>query len=103
MRQTAEEIMVRIEIAKRKQQRRRLRLYSGSLLALMAVLVVCLSTLPSSQTIRMERSLFGAFLLDPGMGGYVLVAVIGFTAGVILAVVIQKYRTLHKEIQNKDR
>ena len=77
------EIMARGGRLARKRERQRIRHLGGATALLALLLVTVLSTLngPSDQT----ASGYGAFLLSPHAGGYILAGVLCFALGVAFA------------------
>ena len=87
---------------KRQDDKSRLRILGS----LSAVLWICLvAVIQQVQTMRHEiltSHSTGSSLLSEDVGGYVLAAVVSFTAGVIITVIIYKYRNWSEREANKD-
>ena len=69
--------------------------------ALMSVALIVITIFAPTVTGNVEvrgAHFFGSTILVPEAGGYVLVAVIAFALGVVIAAILQKYKTL-KEIE----
>ncbi|HAD19551.1 MAG TPA: hypothetical protein DCF42_04045 [Lachnospiraceae bacterium] len=98
MKNTAEEIFHRMEIEKRKKEKRTIKALSAGTLVLLIALLGFISRIPISGKIEMKQTLYGAYLLKPELGRYVLMAVILCAAGMILAAAVKKYRQLEKEM-----
>ncbi len=94
MSKTSVEIMRRIEVSKKRKELKTYKALSGGILLLAIMLITVVSQLTIPQTIDLEQVTLGAYLLNPSVGGYVLVAVLAFTAGVLLAVVVQKMKNI---------
>lgn len=97
-----QEILLRgNRLRKRKEQAvtRGLGACSAVLAALVALSIGALSkaSLPGT-----GRSAYGAFLLTAEAGGYVLSAVLTFTAGVIITNLCVRYRTKRDNEQDKE-
>lgn len=97
------EILRRSEVIKKKRERKKLFALASSATLLMVTLVFTIARLSETRIAGMNRTVYGSFLLSPEAGGYVLVAVIAFTIGVLLTLLTQKYRKGGKGgIGNKD-
>lgn len=92
MKQKVDEIMRRLHAAKEKQRVRRMRVMTGCLCLLMVSLVAAISSFSGTDTAGQPYSVMGAFLLGPRTGGYVLVAVIAFVIGILVAELARYFR-----------
>ena len=88
----------RIAESRRRQARRSIR----SLSALCALLFLSLlGTVGTVQGQPMDvAGMYGAILLHEGAGGYVLVAVISFTAAVVITVLCIKFGKKGQQVQH---
>ena len=96
-----QEIMLRGDrLRKRKEQAvtRGLGVCSAALAALVAL---CIGAVSQADLPGTGRSAYGAFLLTAEAGGYVLSAVLAFTAGVIITNLCVRYRTKRDDGQNE--
>ena len=94
MKETTKEILRRIETVKERRRVRQLRLLSCFTVMLLGGLTTAISLLSSDSKTEAGYSVMGAFLLGPETGGYILVALIAFLAGILLTVLALKYRKL---------
>ena len=85
------EILLRGEMLRHRKDRNVTRGLSASVAVLFFALAGCIGTL-GGRGILESRTDYGSFLLSAETGGYVLTAVIAFVAGVITAVLVQRYR-----------
>ena len=91
-----DEILLRGEMLRQRKDRNVMRGLSGSVAVLFFALAACISTFGGTGVLNTETD-YGSFLLSAETGGYVLVAVIAFVAGVITAVLINRYRRTKQE------
>ena len=97
------EILRRSEVIKQKRKRKQLYLMTCSASVLMLTLILTIAGLSEAVVAETNRTVYGFFLLSSEAGGYVLVAVIAFTVGVILTLLTQKYRKGGKKgIENEN-
>ena len=83
----------------RKQIRRLAVIGSG-----IAVLLVAMIFLAPQVTGNMQQHVadkMGATILGPEIGGYVIVALLAFSLGIVVARLIQKYQTIKKQGDNE--
>jgi len=85
------EIFRRAEAVRRKRDERVARALGGATGALALALIVMIGGL-SGRGAEIHGTALGAFLLGPEAGGYVLVALIAFALGIVLALLAQKHR-----------
>ena len=85
------EIMGRGEKLRQKKERRVIRGLATSASALAILLTAFLSTLGQRGSAGAPTD-YGSFLLAAEAGGYVLAAVIAFALGVVVTVLIHRYR-----------
>ncbi|MBO4627425.1 MAG: hypothetical protein J5645_05580 [Lachnospiraceae bacterium] len=76
----------------RKRERRLLAVSGAACLALFAALLVVVKKLAVNVTEGAGELFTGSSLLGDSAGGYVLVAVVAFMLGVVIAVTIKRYR-----------
>ena len=93
---TADEIFRRIRVVKERRMMQRLSAVTG---VLVCTLVVLICNLPASPGVKADYTNYGAFLLGPETGGYVLVAVLAFLAGILVSFLAQKYRKSRSDTQ----
>ena len=94
------EVMRRGRKMKIQYARRKKTVISASLSFVMAAVVIAIGWLKGAAGGVNGQSAYGSFLLPTQAGGYVLAAVIAFTAGIGVTLGIQKYRNNR---DNKDR
>jgi hypothetical protein len=82
---------------KRQEDMSRLRVLGSLSGGLLVCLVVVLQQLQNLHHGVMIDQSTGSSLLDDSVGGYVLAAIISFFAGVIITVVIYKYRSWNEK------
>ena len=85
------EILLRGEKLRHRKDRNVMRGLSASVAVLFFALAACIGTLGGRGVLE-SRTDYGSFLLSAETGGYVLTAVIAFVAGIITAIMIQRYR-----------
>lgn len=86
-----DEIFRRAEAVRRRQEANRARLLGGATAALALALIVMIGGF-AGHGAEVHGTALGAFLLGPEAGGYVLVALIAFALGIVLALLAQKHR-----------
>ena len=86
-----DEIFRRAEAVRRRQEEHRARLLGGAAAALALALIVMIGGF-ARRGAEVHGTALGAFLLGPEAGGYVLVALIAFALGIVLALLAQKHR-----------
>ena len=91
-----QQILLRGEQFRRRKDRRVLKGLSVSAVALLCALVLFVGAL-GRMGFAEARSVYGSFLLSAETGGYVLVAVLAFVAGVIMATVIHRCKKDSRE------
>ena len=92
-----QEILQRRENIIRKKELLRRSLLSCSAMAMFGMLILVLAITRERSSPTMDTSVYGALLLTPELGGVVLAAVIGFTLGVIITLLIIKKRSVYKD------
>ena len=84
------EIRRRSLLYREKKQIRALSLLASGLgILLMAVMMFAPGV---SQTVGISNSVLGAMILEPEAGGYVIVALLAFSLGIMVTIITQKYR-----------
>lgn len=68
------------------------RILTGLAGTLLASLVVLIAMLPDGTSSSSTGSVYGAFLLSPEAGGYVLAAVIAFALGIVVTLLCLRYK-----------
>jgi len=86
-----DEIFRRAEAIRRRQEANRARLLGGATVALALALITMIGGFAGHGT-EVHGTALGAFLLGPEAGGYVIVALIAFALGIVLALLAQKHR-----------
>lgn len=86
-----DEIFRRAEAVRRRQEANRARLLGGATAALALALIVMIGGF-AGRGAEVRGTALGAFLLGPEAGGYVIVALIAFALGIVLALLAQKHR-----------
>lgn len=86
-----DEIFRRAEAVRRRQEENWTRLLGGATAALALALITMIGGFAGRGT-EVHGTALGAFLLGPEAGGYVLVALIAFALGIVLALLAQKHR-----------
>ena len=86
------EIMRRSRLIKRGREKWLTSLYTIASLLSVGMLTVLISGMTGGTSPAGGQEQMGSFLLSAKAGGYVLTAVVAFTAGVILTMITQKYR-----------
>ena len=87
-----QEVLKRSTALDRKRERVRIRLLSGAVVLLLACLTGVVALFPGTGAAHSSESVYGAFLLSTETGGYILVAVIAFVAGVVLTALMMRHR-----------
>ena len=87
-----EEILKKSDLIRKKRENRKIQLLSGLIVLLFAGMILTVSMYAGSGTTRATETAYGSFLLSSETGGYILVAVMAFTAGVVLTMILQKQR-----------
>jgi len=91
------ESMRRSEGIRQRKERRKQAFLTGSTAVLSILLIAVMFSLNTTGYAGRPQSAYGSFLLFAGTGGYVLVAVIAFTAGVTATFLTLKYRDKGKK------
>ena len=86
------EVLQRSEKIKQKRERRVSQLLSSVTAFLSVALLVAFAGLIGPAELEQAGSAYGSFMLSREAGGYVLVAVIAFTIGVIVTMLAEKRR-----------
>ena len=89
------EVLKRGDAVRRRRERRGIQVL-GCVTGVLAVALICVIATLSGGGTGSAGTAYGAFLLSAEAGGYVLTAVIAFAVGVVLTVVIHRYRKLNK-------
>ncbi len=83
----------------RERKRRKVGSLSGSAALLAALLLAAFHRISVSGGMIAEGSVYGAFLLSPAAGGYVLVGVVAFIAGAAIAAALIRRRKRTKDVR----
>ena len=86
-----DEILHRSRRLRQRKNRNVLRGLSASAAVLFFALAGCIGVLGGKGVLE-SRTVYGSFLLSAETGGYVLVAVLAFVTGIIVTVLIERYR-----------
>lgn len=86
------EIMVRSSRIALHRAKRSCRILSGATGALAVALILVIGVLPGKLGLSKANTVYGAFLLSPESGGYVLTALIAFVLGVTVTLMCRRYR-----------
>ena len=86
------EIMHRKRLCSVRRNQKRCRALSGMAVALFTVLAAVITVIPDRSADFPAGSVYGAFLLSPEAGGYVLAAVIAFALGVTVTLLCLKWK-----------
>ena len=86
------EVTMRSDTIIKRRETVKMRMLSGITVMLTVVLVSVVSVLSGVYGVNSQRSVYGSFLISEETGGYILVAIIAFTLGVIVTLLTQKYR-----------
>lgn len=95
--------MVKKRIRQRRREKEKRRIFSLSAICalLSAVLLGMTGTLAGCEQTALP-GLYGSMLLHEGVGGYVLVGVIAFTASAAITIVCIRYRERSKKKQAEE-
>ncbi|MBR0091086.1 MAG: hypothetical protein IJP92_05255 [Lachnospiraceae bacterium] len=93
------EILARGDRFRKKREQHILYGITASACGLLLLLCVCIGNVIVRVPAEYDHSLYGSFLLSQEAGGYVMAAVIAFTLGVIVTVLIFRHR--HRTGQNR--
>ena len=85
-------IMERSSRIRDAREKKSIRALSGTVLALFSALIFAILSFVRTGIALPEQSDLGAFLISSEAGLYILTAVIGFTAGIAVAILIKKYK-----------
>ena len=85
------EIMKRGKLIKQKREKRQMQILAASAFVV-GIMLICVLRIYSGAVAQTSETVYGSFLLPAEAGGYVLTAILAFTLGVIIAVLIHKYR-----------
>ncbi len=79
-------------------ERRRIKRLAGSAAAVCLALMAAVFVAPliTGDINFLESHYFGATILGPEVGGYVIVGVLAFTLGMLITVIILRYQKLKK-------
>ena len=83
------------DIIKRKRKHTTMALSAG-ITVLSLMLIVSVYELAGFGNPVIDESVYGSYMLSQNAGGYVLVAVIAFTLGIIIAAAIRHFRSKKK-------
>ena len=86
-----DQILFRSEKLRQRKELCALRGLSAAAAALIWVLAVCIGA-PGRTGFAKSQTVYGSFLLSEETGGYVLVAVLAFAVGIVVAVLIHRHR-----------
>ena len=86
-----QQVLLRADLLR---QRRELRVLKGLPASAAALLFMLMALIGSLGRVGLSeaRTLYGAFLLSPETGGYVLVAVLAFAFGVVITVLLTEHK-----------
>ena len=93
------EIQKRRDERLRRRSRRRVGALSGSTALLAALLLAATRQFAGAGAAQASDSVYGAFLLSPAAGGYVLAGVIAFAAGIAVTVLCIARRGARRQRQ----
>ncbi|SNU08224.1 hypothetical protein SAMN06297422_11664 [Lachnospiraceae bacterium] len=96
------EIMKRGALVREKKEKQRTRILTASAFVV-GIMLMCVLSIYAGAAARSSESVYGSFLLPAEAGGYVLTAVLAFTLGVIIAVLVRSYRKKNKTDSNKSK
>lgn len=96
-----DEIMHRSRKITIRRECRKVQIQACLTCAVSLLVIAALILLPKGAVTTSDESVYGAFLLADGTGGYVLVALISFILGVVVTVLSMKYRRL-REMDEKE-
>ena len=85
------EIMNRGKMLRQRKDRNTVKGLSATAGMLFVTLVLCIGTLGRAGVLE-SRTDYGSFLLSAETGGYVLVAILAFVSGIVVAALIHKHR-----------
>lgn len=91
-----QKILSRGDKLRQRKDRRILKGLSLSAVALLCVLVAFIGAFGRTGYSQ-SRTVYGSFMLSAEVGGYVLVAVLAFVAGIIVATLIHRYKKNRRE------
>lgn len=84
IRRRSEQIVIR-------RERRTCRRLSGAAGILLVLLLLVITVLPGKTATGSAEGVYGAFLLSPEAGGYVLAGVIAFALGIVITLLCLRY------------
>ena len=85
-----EEVFRRAKVIQQKETRRQTRLLGIIACGLLFALFVVIGSFSGGASV--QATTLGAFLLGPEAGGYVIVALIAFTLGLVVAALCARWR-----------
>ena len=91
------EILKRSRAIRKKREEKVLRLFSFLSVALVGTLTALIASFTEDGSQAAGQTVMGSFLMPEHAGGYILVAVIAFTAGSILATLALRYRNRNRD------
>ena len=86
-----QEVRQRTEKIKNKRRHQQISMLSGVLTVLVVGLIGVIASFSRVGAAGQTSSVYGAFLISTSTGGYILVAILAFAAGIIITKLIQKY------------
>lgn len=106
MKYTAEEelneIMRRSRKVSLRKERRKVQIQTCLTGAFSLLVIAVLILLPKGTMMTTKQSVYGAFLLSGESGGYVLVALISFVLGCMVAFLCMKYKRLREQEEKEE-
>ena len=91
------EILKRSRAIRKKREEKVLRLFSLLSVVLVGALTALIASFTENGSQAAGQTVMGSFLMPEHAGGYILVAVIAFTAGSILATLALRYRNRNRD------
>ena len=92
-----EEILRKSDEIRRRREKRKLEILSACVVMLFAGIALTIYRFAGGIAGRAAETAYGAFLLSPEAGGYILVGVMAFAAGILLMVILQTYQRNRKK------
>ena len=96
-----QEIQKRRDECLKAKRRRSIRALSGSTVLTAALMIAVIRQFSGARAARAAGSVYGAFLLSPAVGGYILAGVIAFAAGIAFTVLCLSRREKEREKQKQ--
>ena len=86
-----QEVLLRTEKKVNKRRQHHIYMLSGVLTILLSGVIGMVASVSHEAVCGQTSSVYGAFLISTSAGGYILVAILAFAAGIVLTKLIQKY------------